>query len=42
MKTKWVLSVLGLLLAVAVMGCTTYQERIIDEGTVVEQRTIVE
>lgn len=31
-----------LLLGSVVSGCTTYEERIIDEGTVIEQRMIVE
>lgn len=36
--------VLGILLGMMVtaLGCTQYQERTIDEGTVVEQHTIVE
>lgn len=36
------MGLMTLVLAVAASGCTTYQERVIDEGTVVEQRTIVE
>lgn len=39
-KTLLVLSVA--LLGGSLSGCTTYEERIIDEGTVVEQRMIVE
>lgn len=42
MKTKILFAMASLILMAAAMGCTTYQERIIDEGTVVEQRTIVE
>ena len=39
---KAILLGLTLLVVAGITGCTTYQERIIDEGTVVEQRTVVE
>ena len=42
MKSKMILAAMGMMLAVAATGCNTYQERTIDEGTVVEQRMIVE
>lgn len=42
MKTRILFAMAALILMATAMGCTTYQERIIDEGTVVEQRTIVE